>query len=172
MTVARAERAIRLSPLVSDHRAPLEQLLRATAAFREDEIDVALEVFDAALDEQNSDYTLLGALGDDGTLLGYACYGATACTLGTWDLYWIAVHPGAQGRGVGTALVDEVERRVGAVDGRLLVIETSSKSDYAATRGFYRARGYAAAARVPDFYDDGDDRVIYVKHLGRAKERT
>lgn len=170
MTTTRAERAPRLAPLAPSHRLPVEQLLGATGAFRDDEIAVALEVFDAAFDEDQSDYALLGAIGDAGTLLGYACYGATPCTLGTWDLYWIAVHPTAQGQGVGTALMDEIERRVRDRDARLLVIETSSKSDYAATRGFYRARGYEAAARVPDFYDDGDDRVIYIKRLRSPKE--
>jgi len=170
VTTTRTERAYRLAPLAPDYRAPVEQLLRATGAFREDEIAVALEVFDAALDADQGDYVLLGAMGQGGTLLGYACYGATPCTLGTWDLYWIAVHPTAQGHGVGTALLDEIERRVRELDARLLVIETSSKSDYAATRGFYRARGYEAAARVPDFYDDGDDRVIYIKRLGSPKE--
>jgi len=170
VTTTRAERAPQLSPLAPAHRAPVEQLLRATNAFREDEIAVALEVFDAALNDEQTDYTLVGAIVEGGSLLGYACYGPTPCTLGTWDLYWIGVHPAAQGQGVGTALLDEVERCVRALDARLLVIETSSKSDYAATRGFYRARGYEAAARVPDFYDDGDDRVIYVKRLGSPKE--
>jgi len=172
VTATRANQSIRLAPLGPDHRSPVEALLRATEAFREDEIAVALEVFDAAFDHGDDDYTLIGAFGDDDVLLGYACYGATPCTRGTWDLYWIAVHPTAQGRGVGTTLLDEVERRVGGVEARLLVIETSSQSDYAATRGFYRARGYEAAARVPDFYDDGDDRVIYLKRLGSPKERT
>lgn len=170
MTATPVGAGFRLAPLGREQRDALEALVRATGAFREDEVTVALEVFDSATEENQDDYTLVGAIDGEGALLGYACYGPTPCTVGTWDLYWIAVHPAAQGRGVGTMLLNDVEREVERAHARLLVIETSSKSNYAATRGFYRARGYEPAARVPDFYDIGDDRVIYVKRLGAPKE--
>jgi ribosomal protein S18 acetylase RimI-like enzyme len=170
VTATRVVSGFHLAPLGKGHRAALEALVRATGVFREDEIAVALEVFDSALGDEPDDYTLVGALDEAGALLGYACYGPTPCTVRTWDLYWIVVHPAAQGRGVGTALLNDVERQLEIANARLLVIETSSKNDYAATRGFYRSRGYEPAARVPDFYDIGDDRVIYVKRLGAPKE--
>jgi hypothetical protein len=44
-------------------------------------------------------------------------------------------------------------------------VETAGRADYAPTRAFYEARGYRAAARLPDFYAAGDDQVIYVKAL-------
>jgi hypothetical protein len=47
----------------------------------------------------------------------------------------------------------------------MLVIETSSRSDYTATRGFYLKRGYVEAARVRDFYASDDDRIILTKRL-------
>ena len=47
----------------------------------------------------------------------------------------------------------------------MVLIETSSRDDYSQTRNFYTACGYREAARVPDFYDAGDDRVIYVKQF-------
>lgn len=160
----------RLGPLAPGQRGELEALLRATRAFRRHEVAVALEVFDAAMVAGQRDYTMLAAFGEACALLGYACWGETPCTEATWDLYWIAVHPDAQGYGVGTALLDTVERRVAGRGGRLLVIETSSQSAYDATRGFYHARGYELVARVPDFYDVGDDRLIYTKRLGTPKE--
>lgn len=170
MTGAGSATGVRICPLPRARRRDVETLLRATGAFREHEIDVALEVFDAAMVPGQRDYVMLAAVDEDGALAGYACYGETPCTVGTWDLYWIAVHPEAQGRGVGTALLETTERRVVERGARLLVIETSSKSDYAATRGFYGARGYALVARVPDFYDVGDDRLIYSKPLDSPKE--
>lgn len=100
----------------------------------------------------------------DGTLAGWICWGQTPCTDGTWDLYWMAVDPTLHGSGVGTALVDEMERRLRG-RARLIAVDTSGRADYAPTRGFYAARGYRAVATVPDFYAPGDDQVIYTKIL-------
>jgi ribosomal protein S18 acetylase RimI-like enzyme len=109
-------------------------------------------------------YEFLGLFADN-TLVGYACYGPTPSADGTFDLYWIAVHPAAQGAGAGGRLLREVERRVRIRGGRLLIVETSSRPPYARTRRFYDACGYREAARVADFYAPADDRVILAKRL-------
>jgi ribosomal protein S18 acetylase RimI-like enzyme len=112
-----------------------------------------------------SSYLFLGAFTPEDELVGYACYGATPGTEGTYDLYWIAVDPAAQHGGVGTLLLHEVERRLLGHHARMLVVETSSRSDYAPTRGFYGRRGYAETARVREFYAPGDDRIILTKRF-------
>jgi hypothetical protein len=58
-----------------------------------------------------------------------------------------------------------VERRLAQADARLVIIETSSQPLYEPTRAFYLRKGYAEVARVPDFYADGDDRVIFAKRI-------
>ncbi len=156
---------VALAPLSRDHRDDVRQILEETAVFREDEVAVALEVLDAYLDHPGQDYTAVGAFSHDGKLLGYACYGPTPCTLGTWDLYWIAVSPETQRTGVGTTLLQEVERRLARESARLVLIETSSQPIYDKTRRFYLRQGYPEVARVPDFYSEGDDRVIYAKRI-------
>src|SRR5688572_309336 len=113
-------------------------------------------------------YLFLGAFTPDEKLIGYACYGATPDTDRTWDLYWIAVDPSAQGTGSGTTLLSEVERRLLGLNARMLVVETSSRSDYAPTRRFYQARGYDETARVRDFYAPADDRIIFTKRFPDA----
>jgi len=58
-------------------------------------------VFDAAVAgirpelANEPDYTALGA-DAEGRLVGWICWGPTPCTLGTYDLYWMAVDPAAQ----------------------------------------------------------------------------
>ena len=84
--------------------------------------------------------------------------------MGTYDLYWMAVDPAAQGAGIGAALVREMEGRL-AGSARLIVVETAGRPDYRPTRTFYEARGYRKAAIIPDFYAPGDDQVVYVKTL-------
>ena len=154
------------APLAPHHRDRVAEILRSTENFSEDEVAVALELFDEAV-SGGDDYTFIGAFAGDGRrrLIGFACYGPTMDTDRTYDLYWIAVDRAAQGTGCGSVLLAEVERRLEALHARMLVIETSSRSDYTATRGFYLKRGYVEAARVREFYAPEDDRIILTKQL-------
>lgn len=154
-----------LRPVGRAHRARLETLVRDTGLFREAEVRTAVELLDEALDGDD-DYRFLGAFDGD-ELVGYACFGPTPDTVGTFDLYWIAVDKRRQGSGIGTQLVTAVEQRLSAVGGRLIVVETSSRSDYDATRRFYEAKGYTRTATIPGYYAQGDDLVIYIKDLTR-----
>jgi ribosomal protein S18 acetylase RimI-like enzyme len=182
---------ISIASLLPNHRSVVEEIVRATGVFSEAEIDVALELFDAAsiadsghgtwdmgaressstrasptsnVPSPPSEYEFLGAFEGD-SLVGYVCFGPAPSTEQTYDLYWIAVHPDAQRGGAGGALMDEVERLLQARRGRLLVIETSSRDEYAPTRRFYQKRGYQESARLRDFYASGDDRVVLTKRL-------
>jgi ribosomal protein S18 acetylase RimI-like enzyme len=149
-------------------RERIEAITRGVGVFHESEVPVALEVFDGATLGAGStatepDYTALGA-DVEGRLAGWICWGPTPCTSGTYDLYWMAVDPAVQHGGVGTALLAEMERRL-AGRARLIVVETAGRAAYAATRAFYRGRGYRTTARIPDFYAPGDDLVVYTKSL-------
>jgi ribosomal protein S18 acetylase RimI-like enzyme len=150
--------------LQPSHRQEVEEIVRATNVFNEGEVRVALEVFD---DGMKASYELVGAFEGE-RLIGYACFGATPATDRTYDLYWIAVRPDAQRAGAGAALMTEVERQLAVRPARLLVIETSSRDDYAPTRRFYQKRGYEEAARLRDFYAPGDDRVVLSKRFSAA----
>ena len=182
---------LEVAPLSAADRPRVEAILRATRVFGDEEVAVALELFDEAYGADDAtrdarraslgptaegarpseeDYTFVGAYAG-GTLVGYACYGPTPATERTYDLYWIAVDPAVQGSGAGTRLLTEVERRLAAARARMLVVETSSRAEYDATRGFYAARGYDEAARVGHFYAPGDDRVIYTKRLSAVGSR-
>jgi ribosomal protein S18 acetylase RimI-like enzyme len=140
-------------------------IVRATGIFRPAEVEVALEVFDGAARRPGVEYHGLAAYDDAGQMLGFALYGPTPCTEGTWDLYWIAVDPAAHRQGVGRALMEGCERAMQQAGARLVVVETSSRSDYEPTRRFYQALAYRAAARIADFYAPGDDLIVYTKGL-------
>ena len=155
-----------LRPVASAQRAQLERLTAATGVFHPDEVATAVELLDESVDGDD-DYRFVGAY-DGERLVGYACWGPTPGTRGTADLYWIVVDPAAHGRGIGTTLLAEVERRLEAERFRLLVAETSSRADYIATRTFYEHRGFRAAATIPAYYAPGDDLVIYLKELGHG----
>jgi ribosomal protein S18 acetylase RimI-like enzyme len=152
-----------LRPVGPAQRGPLEALVAATGLFRPEEVATAVELLDEAL-AGDDDYRFVGAYEGD-TLVGYACWGPTPGTVGTWDLYWIVVQPDRQGAGVGSQLLAEVERRLATSLGRLLVVETSSRNDYRPTRSFYERRGFTRAATIPGYYAPGDDLVLYTKDL-------
>jgi D-alanine-D-alanine ligase len=119
----------------------------------------------------NGDYVFLVYRDDDGRAVGYVCFGPHALTQGTYDLYWIAVDPIAQGRGVGHALLARAESEVQACGGRLLLIETSDTPVYTPARRLYEASGYRREATVHDFYAYGDSLLIFAKDLGLIRRR-
>jgi len=102
---------------------------------------------------------------DKDHILGYTCYGPRSLTSGTYDLYWIAVDPTARRGGVGRGLLAASEEAVRKLGGRLLVLETSGLPAYEPTRDFYIFSGYTLEATIKDFYSDGDNLVIFTKHL-------
>jgi ribosomal protein S18 acetylase RimI-like enzyme len=153
-----------LRHLTALDRDRIEEITRNVGVFRDEEVSVALEVFDEAVagGPRNS-YSVLGAE-FDGLLAGWICWGPTPCTIGTYDLYWMAVDPQTQGNGIGKALMGEMERRLAGL-ARLIVIETAGRAEYAGTRSFYQSRGYSPVSVIPDFYAPGDDQVVFVKNL-------
>jgi ribosomal protein S18 acetylase RimI-like enzyme len=100
-----------------------------------------------------------------GTPVGVVYFGPNPISDRAWDLWMIAVAPERQGQGIGSELLQFTETRVRAGGGKLLIIETSSQSKYDATRAFYRQHGYAEVGCIPDFYADGQSKVIYVKRI-------
>ena len=155
---------MKLRSIEPGDRPHLEDLLQRIPQFTPDEAAVALELVDAALTDPQSGYLATVAYEDE--LLGYICYGPTPMTAATWDLYWVAVSPTAQGRGIGRALHDAFITVMRARGGRHVRIETSSQESYAATGGFYERLGYEMAGRLREFYADDDDLLIFYRSFG------
>lgn len=86
-------------------------------------------------------------------------------TQGTWNLLLIAVHPARQGRGLGAALMQHVESALAAGGERVLLVETSGLPAFERTRAFYRKLGYTEEARIREFYQAGEDKIIFRKAL-------
>lgn len=155
--------AIRASRL-SDRDAILE-FMRGTGMFRPDEIDIAAEVLDDALAAGPAGHYQSYTAELFGRIVGWVCFGPTPCTVGTYDIYWIAVDQSMQGKGIGKALMTHSEQLIRQLGGRLAIVETNGREEYNPTRQFYLRCGYTLAARVQDFYSIGDDKVIFTKVL-------
>ncbi len=152
--------------LVPADDAAIGGLCRLTGFFNGAEVAVAEELAREALSGgEASGYRFLLAEQPHGLLLGYACFGPVPGSAGAWDLYWIVVHPAAQGAGLGQRLVAEVAAEVLREGGRLLYAETAGRALYAPTRAFYRAAGFSLEAVLADFYAPGDAKQIWVLRL-------
>jgi len=143
----------------------VRDITESTGFFYAEEVATAVELVEERLAKgPASGYSFVFAE-EEGRTLGYAYVGPTACTKASFDLYWIAVHADARGKGLGTLLLDESERLIRAAGGRRVYIETSSRPLYEPTRAFYLARGYREEARLEDFYGPGDAKVVYAKEV-------
>lgn len=159
---------MRIRPINPGDRSRIYEIVTAAGNFSDHEIAIAMELVDESLQKgEESGYIIVVAEMPEAAAIiaGYACYGPTPLTEGVFDLYWIAVHPEAQGRGIGRELIGYAENDIRSRGGRMLLIETSSREGYDATIGFYKRANYELAARIKNFYSVGDDKLVFLKEL-------
>ncbi len=157
---------MRIRPLISEDRERLRQILISTGVFTDDEIGVALELIDLVLGkEDQNDYRIVCAVTDQDQAMGYICYGPAPMAQGVFDLYWIAVHPQSQGQKIGSMLLTYLEEEVKRLEGRMILVDTSSIPSYEKAQRFYLKKGFQEVARIADYYWEGNDRITYCKRL-------
>ncbi len=143
----------------------IRSIVTSTGVFRPDEIDVAVELIEERLRRGVTSGYFFVFAEENGVTIGYTCFGPIACTVASYDLFWIAVKKSMHGRKIGSGLMEETERHIRTMGGKRVYIETSSRSDYVSTRQFYHRHGYRIEATIKNFYDDNDDKVVYSKEL-------
>ena len=156
-----------LRDLRPSDRPAIERILRSVGVFREQEVAIGLELVDETLDPGPSTDYRWWVAERVGVVVGFACFGPVPLTEGTFDLYWIAVGPEAQGTEAATMLDSAVTSTVRKLGGRWLLAETSSTAEYARAHRFYERQGYDRVGHIPDFYRPGDDRLTFGKRLDR-----
>jgi ribosomal protein S18 acetylase RimI-like enzyme len=156
---------IDIRPTLPQDADEITRLAAAERLFSADEATCVVELLRDYLDRPDHNGYFFLSAESEGRILGFACYGPTPLTRGTFDLYWILVDRSAGRRGIGRALMARVESEVRREKGRLLVVDTSGRDDYAGTRAFYESLGYAKTAVVPAYYGPADDLVIYTRQF-------
>lgn len=139
-----------------DDLSALERVLDQTGLFPADLLRSMAEPWLSG----QADHRWLTAL-DQQTPIGFAFAEPERMTEGTSNLLAIAVLPSKQGRGAGKALVTGLMQRLRNDGGRLLLVETSSLDAYARTRSFYAGQAFTREARIRDFYQEGEDKIVY-----------
>jgi ribosomal protein S18 acetylase RimI-like enzyme len=145
--------------------AAIRALVAQTKVFSRAEVEIAVEVATAGLHSgEASGYHFLVAE-EGGRLAGFTAFGPIPATAASWDLYWIAVRPDGQRKGLGGRLLAASEERAAALGCRRVYVDTSGRADYAPARAFYERHGYRREAMLEDFYAAGDAKLIYLKVL-------
>jgi GNAT superfamily N-acetyltransferase len=155
---------IRNVPLKEDIES-VRRMAEETGFFRPDEVVIAAELVEERIRRGLASGYQFFLADLDTELVGYTCYGPIACSLLSWDLYWIVTRKEYQGQGIGAALLRLTEEDIRKQGGRNVVIETSSRELYGPTQHFYTKNGYILRAQFTDFYDYGDDKLVYIKTL-------
>ena len=100
--------------------------------------------------------------GQDGAVCYFAAEGLADRV---WNLLMIAVHPSRHGKGLGQALMRQVEQDLARDGARMLIVDTSGAESFDRTRRFYDMLGYEREARIRDYWAEGDDKIIFRKTL-------
>jgi GNAT superfamily N-acetyltransferase len=80
------------------------------------------------------------------------------------DIYWLGwfyVHKDERGRKHGVKLLKAVIKEVRRRGGRKLYTDTSTYAFYDGAHRVYKDRGFKVEGRLRDFYEEGEDQVIY-----------
>ncbi len=145
--------------------ALIRALVERTAFFTDEEVAIAAELAELRLmnGEASGYHFILANIG--GALAAYTCYGPIGGAERAFDLYWIVVDPHRQAQGLGTLLLAETETALRTLGATRYYADTSSTGRYAPTRAFYLKNGFREVANIPDFYREGDGKIIYEKRL-------
>jgi len=143
----------------------IRNIVMSTGFFNEEEISLAVELMEERLARGIASGYYYVFAEKDNRAVCFTCYGKIPCTKSSYDLYWIATHQDLRGTGIGKKLLYMTEDKIKELGGRSVYIETSSRKQYDPTRMFYLRCGYDEIARLTDFYDTNDDKVIYLKRL-------
>lgn len=161
---------LRLRPATSTDWPKIVDVCRSTQVFSDAELlAVGNDLADCVPSAGDHTVVAVGPMSSDQSreaVWGFVQYSPAPICHGTWYVYWIAVAKQVHGMGVGKQLLKQAEADVAAAGGRIVIIETSSRQPYAATRAFYLGLGYQLVAQVPDYYGDGDDKCIFWRRLG------
>lgn len=148
-----------------DDAQAIRALVNRSGVFTAAEVEIAGELAEAVLNGTDTSYHFLFFRDETGIPIAYTCYGEIPLTDKRYDLYWIVVDPACQGKGLAQQLLQETEKHIRAAGGTRLYAETSGTEAYAPAQAFYLKHGFTEAALLPDFYRNGDDKIIFCKSL-------
>ncbi len=153
-----------IRPITPEDLPALKAVIDRNELFPSDMLDEMISDYFNNKDSRDYWFTY-----DDGKPVAIAYCAPEKMTEGTWNLYLIAVHPDRQGLGYGKSMLHHIEQRLAGCGERILLVETSSLESFERTQKFYLKCGYQKEAQIREFYQAGEDKIIFLKSLTDLK---
>ena len=158
--------SFRLREHVTPHdRSKLFTLINDGGFFYPHEMAYGMNLFDEhLLRGDNSSYQFM--LYEEGDrILACGCFGLLPLTNQRYHLHWFAVASAYHGQGIGQKLEAAITVRIRLMGGIKIYADTSNRGFHVRARKFYENCGYRQCSVIPDYYGDGDDKILYTKDL-------
>jgi len=120
-------------------------------------------IFDFFTNDQSQDIWFTFVENNTPHAIGYCV--PEEFTNGTYNLLAIGVSSEYQRSGIATEMMRYIENLIKQKEGRLLIVETSSDEAQMRARNFYNKMGYKQMAVIEDFWNDGEDKIVFWKKL-------
>lgn len=153
-----------IRPVIPEDMPSLKTVIEANDLFPSNMLDEM--IFDYFNNKNSNDLWLTY---EDNQPVAIAYCVPERMTEGTWNLLLIAVHPDYQGKGYGTSILNYIEQMLSVRGERLLLVETSNLDSFELTQAFYLKCGYEKEAQIREFYQAGEDKIVFRKLLRDLK---
>jgi ribosomal protein S18 acetylase RimI-like enzyme len=161
---------VKISTAAANDKPALLHVAESCGLFQAEELGELEGMIDAFLSGEMEGHQWL-VLREGNQVKAAAYYAPETFADGVWNLYFIGVLADQQGKGCGSAILKHVEEELRSQGQRILIIETSGLDGFELTRKFYDQHGYAVEARIRDYYQEGEDKVVFWKKL-EARTRS
>ena len=147
----------------------IRKIAVSTGFFDEEDVKVTVALAKEALTGQSNSPETFNFLfaEDDGKTCAYACFGQVPESISTFELHWLSTLNEFRGQGIGKKLIEKFLEEVKKQGGTKVFIKTSGIPQYEPTRRFYESCGFSCEARLQDYYDEGNDCLIYSMRLNQ-----
>ncbi|MBF0522951.1 MAG: GNAT family N-acetyltransferase [Candidatus Omnitrophica bacterium] len=134
--------------------------------FNDNELDALKEILEAYEQNPGKDYFLFEER-QGSALLGFLIFGKSSLTHFSWDIYRLVVDKDFLEQPIAEKLLARLEDFILKDEKKaILRVETSTKEACAHARELYEQLNFQEGGRIPSFYDDKEDLIVYYKPIG------
>lgn len=148
----------------TDYEA-VSQIAILTNIFTPEEMETVKQLLENCFHKETKDAHRCFVAEDESKIVGVAYFTIEPLANRVWELVMLAVHPDYQSKQVGTSLINKVEKDLSATDQNMVILKTSSLPQYEKACSFYVKHGYKKEAQIENYWDAGDDLVLFSKKL-------
>lgn len=103
---------------------------------------------------------------ENGQLVGINCIAENEQQTGGYNWDYLVVHQHFRKTGAAATMIEEMFSYLAQKQARYIVTYTCDLPIYARIRQLFERNGFLLVGRCPDYYYDGEDRLIYYRKLG------